>query len=284
MSQRLVSKRFAELREQAIALRREGKSRREIKQILRIGSNQTLNDVLRGEPPLASTWRPNAKDHLRAEARNLRRQGLAYNEIAAQLGVSKSSVSLWVRDLPRPGRLSYEECAKRQAAGVEAYWSAERPRREAAREAIQGREQRAIGQLSDREILIAGAVAYWCEGTKSKPYRRSERVIFINSDPQLVLFYLRFLRLAGVSQEQLAFRVSIHESADVAAAQDFWLRLTGAQPARFQRPSLKRHNPKTVRLNVGVTYHGCLRIEVLRRGDLYRRIEGWCDAVAAAGL
>jgi transcriptional regulator with XRE-family HTH domain len=272
---------LAELREQAIALRRAGKSRREIKHILQIGSNQTLNEALRGEPPLMSMWRPNAKDDLRAKARELRQQGLVYNEIAAKLGVSKSSVSLWVRDLPRPERLSYEECAKRQAAAVAAYWLRERQRREAAREHIRAGEQHAIGQLSDREVLIAGAIAHMCEGTKSKPYRRSGRVIFINSDPRLISFYLRFLRLAGVKRDQLTFQVSIHESADVPSAQEFWRQVTQADPVRFRRPNLKRHNPKTTRLNVGSNYHGCLRIEVLRSGPLYKRIEGWCDAVMA---
>jgi hypothetical protein len=53
---------FLELREQAIALRRAGRSRREIKELLGIGSNQTLNEVLKGEPPLPQNVRPNAKD------------------------------------------------------------------------------------------------------------------------------------------------------------------------------------------------------------------------------
>ena len=70
----------SELREQAIALRRAGRSRREIKELLGIGSNQTLNEALGGEPPLPSTWRPNAKDDLRAKARELRSQGLAQSE------------------------------------------------------------------------------------------------------------------------------------------------------------------------------------------------------------
>jgi transcriptional regulator with XRE-family HTH domain len=273
---------LGELRDQAIALRRTGKSRREIKEILRIGSNQTLNEALRGEPPLLSTRRPNAKDNLRARARELRQQGMAYHEIVAELGVSKSSVSLWVRDMPRPQRLSYEECAKRQAAAVAAYWSGERRRRAAAREAVRAGEQRAVGRLSEREILIAGAIAYLCEGTKSKPYRRSGRVIFINSDPRLICFYLTFLQLAGVKQDQLTFTLSIHESADVAAAHEFWLQVTQANPTQFRRPNLKRHNPRTVRLNTAATYHGCLRIEVLRSGLLYERVEGWCDAVLAA--
>lgn len=153
---------------------------------------------------------------MRAKARELRGQGLDYKRIAAELGVSKSSVSLWVRDLPRPERLSYEECRKRQDAAVAAYWTAGRARREAAR----------------------------------------------NSD-------------------RLVFRMSIHESADVAAAQAFWLAITTADPAQFRRPSLKRHNPKTVRSNTGESYHGCLRIDVLGSATLYREVEGWCEAIMA---
>ncbi|HEX9518486.1 MAG TPA: hypothetical protein VF940_20190 [Streptosporangiaceae bacterium] len=80
------TQRLAQVREQAIALRRAGKSRREIKEILRIGSNETLNNALRGEPPPAWTGRPHAKDALRRKARELREQGLAYRDIAAALG------------------------------------------------------------------------------------------------------------------------------------------------------------------------------------------------------
>ena len=269
------------MRVQAVELRRSGKSRREIKEILRVGSNQTLNELLRGEPPPDWTRRPNAKDDIRARARELRRRGLAYNEIAAELGVSKSSISLWLRDIPRPERLSAAECAKRQAAAVAAYWSAERSRRADARQAIRAAERDAIGPLAERDVIIAGAIAYWCEGTKSKPYRRSGRVIFINSDPRLISFYLRFLRSAGVKDGQLSFRLSIHESADIRAAHEFWQRVTQADVAQFHRPNIKRHNPNTVRLNTGNSYNGCLRVEVLRSGDLYQRIEGWCDAVLA---
>jgi hypothetical protein len=100
---------FEQQRERAIALRRAGLSRREIKEILGFTSNTQLNEALRGEPPPAWTLRPRAKDELRAKARELREQGLAYHQIVAELGVSKSSVSLWVRDLPRPQRLSNEE-------------------------------------------------------------------------------------------------------------------------------------------------------------------------------
>ena len=90
------------MRERAIALRREGKSLREIKAILGPMSNSTLNGFLRGVPPPDWTRRPNAKDELRDNGPRPPRLGLDYDEIVASLGVSKSSVSLWVRDLPTP--------------------------------------------------------------------------------------------------------------------------------------------------------------------------------------
>src|SRR5262245_4696814 len=132
-------------REQAIALRRAGKSRREIKEILGVGSNATLNDLLAGEPPPEWTRRPNAKDDLHARARLLREQGCDYNQIAAELGVSKSSVSLWVRDIPRPERLSYGESRMRAAEGARRYWETERRVREAKREAARSSAAADIG-------------------------------------------------------------------------------------------------------------------------------------------
>lgn len=267
------------LRKHAVILRRQGKSRSQIKQILGPMSNSTLNTALKNEPPPEWTLRPNAKDELRASARELRGQGLDYEEIAAALGVAKSSVSLWVRDLPTPPRLSYAECRKRSAEGARRYWAAERPVREARRAAVREGAAAEIGELTNREILISGAIAYWCEGTKNKPYRRSDRVAFTNSDPSLIQFFLRFLDTTGTPRTDLTFRVFIHENADLESAQRFWLGVTDASPDQFLTPTLKRHNPKTVRKNVGDTYHGCLRIDVRRSTGLYRKIEGWAQAI-----
>ena len=271
----------SEVREQAVALRRAGKSRREIKEILGIG-NSTLDPALRGEPPPLWTSRPRAKDDRHAKARELRAAGATYKEIADQLGVSKGSVSRWVRDMPREGRISYEEFRKRNAEGVSRFWAAESERREAARQAVSAAAAAEIGELTDRELLIAGAIAYWCEGTKNKPYRKKNRVIFINGDAGLIALFLRFLVTAGVTTDRLICRVQIHESADVAAAERYWRLVTGLPVQQFRKATLKRHNPKTVRKNTGDDYHGCLTISVRRSERLYRQIEGW--ALASTGL
>jgi hypothetical protein len=116
--------------------------------------------------------------------------------------------------------------------------------------------------------------------TAVQPQRPS---IFTNSDPALIRFFLRFLDVTGTPRSDLRFRVSIHEKADVEAAQQFWIDVTGATASQFFTPTLKRHNPVTVRKNVGETYHGCLRIDVKRSADLYRRIEGWSEAITSGG-
>jgi len=105
--------------------------------------------------------------------------------------------------------------------------------------------------------------------------------VFMNSDPGLIMFFLRFLDAAGVGRDRLIYRVQIHESADVAAAEQAWLALTGAAPDQFRKTTLKRHNPKTVRKNVGADYRGCLRVDVRQSSGLYYRIEGWTRAAMA---
>src|SRR5258708_31565030 len=122
---------LADFKEQAIALRRAGKSRRQILEILGVRNNDILTDALRGEPPPEWTKRPNAKDDLRARARELRTRGMDYDEIVAELCAAKSSVSLWGGDLPLPEHLRYDSIQERQPACLARYWVQARTGREA---------------------------------------------------------------------------------------------------------------------------------------------------------
>lgn len=93
----------------------------------------------------------------REAARDLRARGWTMDAIAAELGVSKSSVSLWTRDVPfeaRPARTG----ARRRGPNV-------LQRRKAAEiaELMEAGRQR-IGELSEREFLVAGLLLYAGEG------------------------------------------------------------------------------------------------------------------------
>ncbi|MEU0198849.1 MULTISPECIES: hypothetical protein [unclassified Streptomyces] len=235
---------FAGLRERAVELRRAGHSLRQIRDELKIYNNDILNRLVKGEPPPAWTKRPRAKDDLRERARELRLQGWTYDQIQVELGCSKSSISLWVRDLPKPERQrTPEEASAIAKRGREATMRLRDEERQRTKEAA----KQAVGTLSPREVFLA------------------------------------WLNLLGVERERLRFTVMIHESADVAGAERYWADLVDAPEAAFNKTTLKKHNPKTRRKNVGDSYRGCLVIKVLKGADLYRRIEGsWYGIVESA--
>jgi hypothetical protein len=236
--------------------------------------------LVESEPPPEWTKRPRAKDDLRKRARELRTLGWTYGQIQTELGCSKSSVSLWVRDLPTPEpKCTPEDRRARMNAGLTRL----RDARDQERQATKAAAEAAVGELTDRELFFAGVALYWAEGAKDKPHRRTEVLQFINSDPNVITLFLRWLDFLGVQRERLTLRVSIHETADVEAAERFWAGVAGVDTSAFSRATLKRHNPRTVRKNTGDTYHGCLVIYVRQSADLYRRMEGtWYGIVGAA--
>ncbi|MFF7720836.1 hypothetical protein ACFZDB_15850 [Streptomyces luteogriseus] len=263
---------FEELREKAVKLRRAGLSRRQIRDRLHVDNNDILNRLLEGEPPPAWTKRPNAKDDLRDKARELRLQGWTYDQIQVELGCSKSSISLWVRDLPKPERRDPTEQAKLAA---QKRWEHELAIRDEERLRTKRAAAQEIAELSARDLFIAGVALYWAEGSKDKPYDRRENVLFVNSDPGVIRLYLAWLDLLGVERDRLRYRVMIHMTADVEGAERFWADMVGVDSSTFQKTTIKKHNPKTVRKNVGENYRGCLVVRVSQGAELYRRIEGW---------
>jgi transposase len=126
------------------------------------------------------------KTEERRRARELRAEGWSVKEIERSLGVSRSSVSLWVRDvaLTESQRRILE---LRSKAG---------PLIAAERKAAAARERRRAYQDDGRRLVhelggsyVAGCMLYWAEGDKS---RNSVRIS--NADPDLLACFSTFLR------------------------------------------------------------------------------------------
>ncbi len=246
---------------------------------------QRLQDWLRGVPPPEWTRRPTAKDDLHARALALREEGWSVNDIALELAVARSTAWQWVRHLPLD-RDSERAKRKREHAKLMTDAQCQRRRDERALLGATIKDQAAssVTCLSDEEILRLGAVIYWCEGTKVKPWRPgTERIVFTNSDEGLILLFLRFLQVLDVAADRIDFRVAIHETADAEAAVNWWAGIVGVSGERFLRTTLKRHVAKKVgRRNVSDGYHGCLVVTVRRSRDLYWTIEGLVTGIVAA--
>lgn len=263
-------------------LRLAGLSRSQIADALGLGSGgEPLSTWLQGVPPPAWTLRPRAKDDLRETAVAMRKEGRSYREIQAVVGVAKSTLSLWLRDVPLTDD-QQRALELRGPAATSARAAENRVVGARRRAVVQAQAKAQITELSESELFVAGVVAYWAEGAKNKPWREGQSVKFMNSDPKLIRLFLSWLRLIGVSPDRLIFRLHIHESADSSDAVAFWSEVVGAPRSQFGNCTIKTHKPTTIRKNVGPEYHGCLLVYVRNSSALNLQIQGWCEGLSAA--
>lgn len=187
----------------------------------------------------------------RARARELRAKAWTLTEIAEELGVSKSSVSVWVRDVdvvPRP-RTNRNYGAR----GPRPHAQRERKLAEIAEFDRDGRRRLAL--LSDREALIAGVALYAGEGGK-----RDGAVSMANTNADLLAFFCRWLRRFFVIEEgRLRAKIYLHEGLDIAAATAYWSEVTGIPAKQFGKPyravaDASRRHAKHVNGCATVTY------------------------------
>lgn len=275
-----------DVRQAALALRAQGFSYNAIVRELGVSKASCslwLRDIPAGKRQVASASTGDGVGQASEEvARQRRREGALMKEIAHELGVSVTSVHRWTWDLPAPpasrhgGDPDHMERMRRRR------WDRVLAQRADERAAVHAAHAARITALSQHELEIAAVVAYWCEGTKSKPWKQREQVTFINSDPGLVRLFLAYLDQVGFPQEHRRFSLSIHETADVARAQAWWSVALELEEARFGSAMLKRHNPRTVRKNVDNEYVGCLVVRLVQCRELYQRIAGVWQGIMGA--
>lgn len=157
-------------------------------------------------------------------ARELRARNMTLQDIATELGVSKSSVSLWVRDVP------FTPSKRRTGPRSRPHPAHERKLAEITALDAEGIER--IGTLSDIAFLVAGIALYAGEGAKG-----DGKVRFANTDPRMIAFFCSWLRsFFEVDERRLRMRVYLHEGLDIDAAQAHWSAITGIPLDQFWRP------------------------------------------------
>jgi hypothetical protein len=182
----------------------------------------------------------------REQARRLRATGLPMAEIAARLGVSKSSVSLWARDVAFDPRPPVTRGRRREPNALQ-----RRKQTEIDRLLAEGRDR--VGRLTEREFLLAGVALYAGEGSK-----RDGAVCFANSNPRMVAFFCAWLRrFYQIDESRLRVRLYLHQGLDLAATTAYWSKVTGIPESQFGTPYRAVADP-SIRLTKHV--HGCVSI------------------------
>lgn len=148
-------------------------------------------------------------------ARELRARAWTLQEIATELGVAKSSVSLWARDVDfdPSARTNRNYGARRRRPHAQR----DRKLAEIARLDSEGRER--IGQLSRRDAFVAGVALYAGEGAKTDGC-----VSMANTDAGLLSFFCTWLReFFVVDEHRRRARIYLHEGLALAASTSYWV-------------------------------------------------------------
>ena len=223
---------------------------------------------------------PLIQKHLRAI--ELRKEGKSYSQIKNELQVSKSSLSLWLRDFPLPHEILVQ-LRDFNEKRIESFRNTWRRKRAARLRSIYKSQQQVLLPLTKRELYVAGLFLYWGEGGKTSNGMAS----LSNTNPKVMKFFLKWLtEILEVPKDKVIVRLHLYKDMDVRSETQFWSRELNLPLEQFRKPYIKE---TTLR---GLTYktigHGTcnlivygqeLREKILMGmevvGDAF--IEGKCD-------
>ncbi len=193
----------------------------------------------------------------RRRARELRSRGCSIKEIQLELGVSRSSVSLWVRDVPLT-----DEQRRALAARIR-----NGPLAAGERSAARAREIRRGYQEDGRRlarkrgaIYEAGCMLYWAEGAKAR-----NTLKITNSDADLLAYFADFLRREfGVDSRNM--RVYCNLFADhierQAEIEDYWLERLGLPQTCLRKSIVNTYSKYSQKKRIGKLPYGTCALVV----------------------
>jgi transcriptional regulator with XRE-family HTH domain len=200
------------------------------------------------------------KPEERIQARRLRREhGLALRTIAERLGVSKSSVSIWVRDIEltpaqEAALLASNPIRNGQLRGMQVRRDRCREDRIAAQQ--HGRQRVRLGDPA----FIAGCMLYWAEGSKSRNAAQ-----LVNTDADLLRTFLDFLRASyEVPDDRVAFSVNcfLNNGLSLAEIQQWWLARLALPAGCVRKAVVNRPSSASKRRKVTLLPYGTGKVTV----------------------
>ncbi len=171
----------------------------------------------------------------KSEAIRLRREGASYSQIQKRIGVSKSTLSLWLRDMPLSEK-RLRSLRDFSAVRIEHFRESMRRKREVRHEAVYQRVSAEVANLSRRDIFIAGLFLYWGEGGKTA----DATTVLSNNDPAMIRFFILWLESLGASRERMRVYLHLYSDMDLKKELAYWSRELSLPPSAFRKPHVKK--------------------------------------------
>lgn len=204
----------------------------------------------------------------------LREKGFSLNEIKQKLEISKSSASLWVRDIILTNRqqqrlsergIKKEIIEKRRKTRLE--------RENARRQIIIDDAKKEINKLSATELKLIGIALYWAEGAKTL----RSGVQFANSDPRMVQLMMQFFKnYCEIPETKFRGHIYLHPRLNAQRAKKYWHNISGIPLNQFYKTS--QQQSKASKRKKDSLPFGTFVIQICNT-ELFLKIKGWIEGI-----
>lgn len=207
------------------------------------------------------------------KARILRKKGWSIKDIAEKLHVSRSSASVWCREICLTEKQRKKLEQKQIIAGSVGRQKGADSNRNKRIFAINETRKLAntkIKSVTNSDLFFLGLGIYWGEGIKSK----SGQASVVNSDPKILKTMIRwFMECMGVEKSE--FRpyvyISAHHKYREKVIMSYWENALKLPKSQFKSPIfLKQKNKKAYENHE--TYYGVVALRILKSTHLKYRI------------
>ncbi len=188
------------------------------------------------------------------KARSMRKEGFTLSEISKELLISKSTASLWTKDV------IIDDDGKERIKAISdlARLKSNMISHEKKLKRLEVTEKEAGTLLNEILLnkdcsLIALSMMYWCEGAKN-----DNKVCFTNSDPNILKAFINMLlEVFNIDKNKIKVVLQLHDYHDHEELLDFWSTSLSLPQTQFGKIYQKQSN----HIYSAKGYKGCVRIE-----------------------
>jgi hypothetical protein len=130
---------------------------------------------------------------------------------------------------------------------------------------------KALLTKEEEKLKIAGVMLYWAEG-----YKKGDGIDFVNSDPDMVKLFLRFLReVCGIGEKRLRLYLYAFESQNIGRLKQFWNKITQIPISQFSKVYVRKAGADSGKTGRRMPY-GVVHIRYYDK-KLLNAISGWIE-------
>lgn len=205
----------------------------------------------------------------KSKAQKLRQQGISIKEIAKIVSISRSTASVWCREIvlsEKQRKILKQKQTEAGSKGRSIGTTLNKKQKEDSLLDATSKSKKLITHISKKELLLIATALYWAEGSKSK---KTTGFQFINSDPQMILCMKKFLLEHNIKKEDITYSLQINmvHKSRITQVLNFWENLLQLENGQIKGPYFVNTQSKKI-YNNHDTYYGICRLIVKKSTKL----------------